>query len=132
MGKLRPLNYAGVQFGIADLDKFKMGFQMICESLFDKGATMFASDNMITWNRNLSFLLDEYFVVEILGNNNTTAIEKSTIWRLYILLYFAEIAGSAGGDFLELGCHTGHTASNVIKKIDFQKLGKKILPIRFV
>jgi hypothetical protein len=91
--------------------------------LFDKGATLFAADNLITWNRNLSFLRDEFFI-EIVRSEKNTVVEKSIIWRTYILLFFAELAALAEGDFVELGCHTGYTASQVIKKLNFGEISK--------
>ena len=124
MEMLQPLSFTGEQFNIADVEKFKLAMALLRESLFDKGATMFAADNLITWNRNLSFFRDDFFL-DILKSNDSTSVEKSTLWRLYILLYFAEIASNAEGDFVELGCHTGHTAEKILKKIDFLKLNKK-------
>ena len=122
---LEPMNMAGAIFNIADLDKFRQGAGLIQESLSpEMRETMFVSDNIITWNRNLSFLRDKFFI-DIVHNDKNSDIEKSIIWRTYILLYFAEIASSIEGDFLELGCHTGYTASEVIKKIDFNAVSKK-------
>jgi len=115
---------AGGVFNVADSDKFHKGIELIKESLFDKGATFFCSDNLITWNKNLSFLRDEFFS-GLLSDDKDNLIEKSVILRTYILLYFAEIASSVEGDFLELGCHTGYTASKVIQKVDFAKTAKK-------
>ncbi len=124
MIRIKPANFFGAHFNVTDSEKFKQGVALIQESLFDKGASMFSADNIITWNRNLSFLRDESFL-DILRDDKNTVVEKSIIWRLYVLLYFAEIASKADGDFVELGCHTGYTASNVIKRIDFKKLKKK-------
>ena len=121
--RLKPVGMQGASFNITDSQKFNLALQLLKESLFDKGASLFASDNLITWNRNLSFLRDPRFT-SILNDKENDVIEKSTIWRTYILLYFARICCSIEGDFLELGCHTGFTASQVVKDIDFEKLGK--------
>lgn len=115
---------SGGVFNVADVDKFRQGIDLIKQSLFDGGATFFCSDNVITWNKNLSFLRDDFFI-SILQNDENTVTEKSIIWRTYILLYFAEFASQVEGDFLELGCHTGYTASQVVKKIKFKELSKK-------
>ena len=123
MEKLEPLRFGGVNYYIADDAKFMLALTMLRDSLMDKGATLYIADNIITWNRNFSFLRDKFFV-DIVNGSEATKVEKGAIWRLYIVLYFAELASKAEGDFLELGCHTGYTASNVIKKIDFPGLGK--------
>jgi len=124
MEKLEPLRFGGVNYNVADDEKFKFALTMLRDSLHDKGATLYIADNVITWNRTFSFLRDPFFV-DIVNGNKATKFEKGAIWRLYILLYFAELASKAEGDYLELGCHTGYTASNVVKKIDFPGLGKQ-------
>lgn len=124
MQLLNPINFGGAVFNVADMEKFQLAMKYLRESLFDKGASLYAADNLITWNRNLSFLREDFFI-EHVKNDNNTFIEKSTVWRLYVLLYFAEVTSKIEGDFVELGCHKGITALNVVKKIDFAKLGKK-------
>lgn len=121
---LRPLNLEAGSFNVVDWDKFQQGVALIKDSLFDKGQTLFCSDNLITWNRNLSFLRDDFFV-DILRDEKNTLAEKSILWRTYILLHFAELASSVEGDYLELGCHTGYTAAKVVQKISFGALAKK-------
>jgi len=122
--KLAPLSFYGGNFNVVDKEKFFQAIKLLNESIFDSGATIFCSDNLITWNKNYSFLRDEGFKND-LENPLTSSHEKSIIWRTYILLYFAEMASIVPGDFLELGCHVGSTAMQVIKKIDFQKIGKQ-------
>jgi len=123
MALLNPIGFSGSAFNIVDIEKFSAGIDLIKESLFDKGATLYASDNIITWNRNYSFLRDDFFL-EILNSSDVTSTEKCIVWRTYILLYFAVLASKKEGDFIELGCYTGHTAMAVIKKVPFQTLGK--------
>lgn len=124
MAVLKPLNMHGAHFNVADPDKFRRAIQLLQESLFDGGATMFCADNLITWNRNLSFLRDPFFVAE-LQDGNTNAVEKSLVWRRYLMLYFAELATHAEGDFLELGCHTGYTALELVRRVDLGRRGKQ-------
>lgn len=121
---LESRSMSGAHFNIVDHDKFQQGLALIKESLFDQGASLFSSDNVIAWNRNLSFLREPFFL-DILNDDTHSIVEKSIIWRTYILLYFAEIARSAEGDFVELGCHTGYTASQVVRKIDFRAISKQ-------
>jgi SAM-dependent methyltransferase len=124
MERLSPLGFTGSQFGVVDYDKFMKAMDLLRESLFDKGATLFTADMLITWNRNLSFLRD-LFYLEMIKSNDTIGTEKSTVWRLYSLIFFAETATRVEGDFLEIGCHTGHTAAHVLQKVDISKLNKK-------
>lgn len=122
--RLQPVGMSGVHYNVADVPKFELAVRLLKESLFDGGATLFSADNLITWNRNLSFLREE----RLTNNFNDPAVlsyQKSQVWRTYILLYFAKIASGVNGDFLELGCHSGFTAGEVVKSIDFVRLGKK-------
>jgi SAM-dependent methyltransferase len=122
--KLAPLSFYGGNFNVVDKDKFFQAMKLLNESVFDSGATIFCSDNLITWNKNYSFLRDGNFTKK-LENPHTSSHEKSIVWRTYILLFFAKIASRVSGDFLELGCHTGSTAMDVIKNIDFVNLKKQ-------
>ena len=122
--RLQPLNMEGAHFNVTDQKKFQLAIKLLKESLFDKGASLFASDNLITWNKNLSFLREERYI-NFLQDPDFNLIEKSIVWRTYILLYFAKMALGVEGDFLECGCHKGSTAYQVIKDYDLIKLGKK-------
>ncbi|WP_168798567.1 protein arginine N-methyltransferase [Herbaspirillum sp. ST 5-3] len=123
-GMLDALAFSGFNFNIADQAMFHRGLDLIKQSLVDKGATLFCSDSLITWNKSYSFLREDFFL-DLLQDKNNSFIERSIIWRSYFLLYFASVAQGAEGDFLELGCYTGYTASQLIKKVDFRGLSKK-------
>jgi O-methyltransferase len=120
--QIEPKQLFGVHFNIQDRDKFQEGFRLLREST--GGIPMFSADNVITWNRNLSFLRDEFFAA-ILAGEESDAVEKSCIWRLYVLLYFAEACQSLEGDYVELGCHKGTTAKRLSERVNFKALNKQ-------
>lgn len=122
--KLKPVRMFGASFNIADLEKFSRAIKLLQESLFDGGKTMICSDNIITWNKNFSFLREERFLNR-LKDPERDDIEKSIIWRTYILLYFAKLALELDGDFLECGAYKGTTAKDVLEECDLEKYGKK-------
>ena len=113
-------------FLIEDIEKFRNGYKLIKESLGEYADTIFSSDNMICWNRNYSFLRD-IFYKNLLYDKELDTSAKTTIWRTYILVYFAKICSNLSGDYLELGTYKGHTAQVLTKKIDFEKLEKNYL-----
>lgn len=123
--RIEPLRMSGGSFNVINQDKYQQALNLLREAVFDQGATMFAADNLITWNRNLSFLREPFFLNQLTDDADLNLIEKSTVWRRYQLLYFAQFATRAEGDFLELGCYTGLTASQVAQRIDFAGLGKR-------
>ena len=115
----------GSHFNIKDPEKFRRALTLLRESLVDgASASMFSADNLIAWNRNLSFLRDDFYL-DILNNKSADPVEKSIIWRTYILLYFCKHAIRAKGDFMELGCYQGSTAFQIIKGINFKKQNKR-------
>ncbi|MDC0431556.1 class I SAM-dependent methyltransferase [Paracoccaceae bacterium] len=122
--RLQPVHMEGAHFNVTDPQKFQLAIKLLKESLFDEGASLFASDNLITWNKNLSFLRQDRFI-NFLNDPDFDVIEKSIVWRTYILLYFAKMALQVEGDFLECGCCKGSTAHQVITDYDLAKHGKK-------
>jgi len=119
------MGMSGVNYNISDVEKFKSAIKLLSESISPSlKNSLLVCDNLITWNRNYSFLRDAFFM-DILQSDSVSSVEKSIIWRTYILLYFAELSSHVEGDFLELGCSKGHTASQVVRKIKFQKLNKQ-------
>ena len=118
---LNPLSMFGGCFNVSDVEKFRKAIELLKEST--NNTPLFVGDNIITWNRNLSFLRDDFFS-DFINNEEITDIEKSCVWRLYILLYFADSCKKLDGDFVELGCHKGTTAKFLTERIDFQGLNK--------
>ena len=122
---LQPASLSGIQFNVIDQEKYHMAMKLLRESLMDGMAqSMFCADNLITWNRNLSFMREEPFA-SMLQDPNRDDIEKSTIWRIYILLYFAKLSLNLDGDFVECGTYKGTTAKDVLEECELEKFGKK-------
>ncbi len=91
---------------------------------------LFASDNLITWGKSLSFLEDSSFVS---GMNSLLSRDRpndakvpilGTIWRKYIVCWAAEHCKTIDGDFAELGCYAGDTARLVMDHLGFSLLDK--------
>tara|TARA_Y100001968_G_scaffold311873_1_gene334415 strand:+ start:5029 stop:5811 length:783 start_codon:yes stop_codon:yes gene_type:complete len=119
--RLRMSGMKGPVFSVTDPEKYRKGLRLIEEAI--EPFKIFASDNLITWNRNLSFLQDDFFQTFI-NNKNIDPKYRAIVWRLYILIYFAQIALNVEGDFMELGVLEGITVEQVLKKTNFKKSGK--------
>lgn len=82
-----------------------------------------AADNLITFDRNLTFLEDERFN-EAFGENVETAQESSLTWRLHTLTWAAQQVSNLDGDYVECGVLKGFSMSVVAAYMDFAQLNK--------
>ncbi len=128
-GLLSPKRALGRNSFIEDEGLFRKGVNLITESI-DRSTkishTVFSSDYMVVWNRNLGFLRDPFFR-GLFDDPKTSAKHRAIVWRTYLLEYFAQAATDLPGDFLEVGCYTGYSASVLTQRIDFQALDKRYL-----
>tara|TARA_Y100001968_G_C19392672_1_gene736496 strand:+ start:982 stop:1749 length:768 start_codon:yes stop_codon:yes gene_type:complete len=118
---LEPLELTGSVFSIKDKKKFDLAISLLKETI---SGPIFVGDNIITWNRNLSFLREDFYI-NYLNRKEIHSDIRSCIWRLYILAYFAELVSSLDGDYLELGVLEGNTVEQLIKKLNFGSLNKE-------
>lgn len=103
--------HTGVFYGPADPAKFGDGLRGMFQSLrTDIGS--FASDNLITFERNLSFLTDEAFMAAF-RRHATTVVEHAVIWRVATVAWGARNAMRLSGDLVECACYKGVTANIV-------------------
>jgi len=84
----------------------------------------FCADNLITFNRNLSFLEDDKFM-QAIDEHTETDIEKATIWRLYLLCWAAKRGMQIEGDFVECGCYRGITANIICDYVNLSRSEKE-------
>jgi O-methyltransferase len=79
---------------------------------------LFAGDNLITIDKNLSFLTDAPFM-KAFNEHATTKVERGIIWRIMTVLWGARNGLRHEGDFVECACYKGITARIVCDTIDF-------------
>ncbi len=126
---LSPKHLVGTTTTVEDQVGFERGLAGMLKSLSnptEMRQTLFCSDNMVLWNRSLSFMRDPYFR-GLVDDETYGAKHRGIIWRTYLLEYFAQIASCVEGDFLEVGCYQGDTASVLTDRIDFAALNKRYL-----
>lgn len=113
----------GANFNITNPELFKHSVQGIRQSIATP-ESFYCSDNVIAWNRNLSFMSDASFMAAI-KRNATSDVEMAIIWRTYILCYFAKLARRLPGDFVEVGAYMGNTANVIADKVDLASSDKQ-------
>ncbi len=113
-------NYFGQAFfGLADRASFAQHVTASFEAISPPWRTgVFTGDNLITFGKNLSFLLDEPFMAAIAAHTSNE-VEKSILWRTAVLVWAARNGLRREGDFVECGCYRGISARIVCDAIDF-------------
>jgi O-methyltransferase len=114
--KLPPPSFIGQSFfGLKDYDVFiKARDELLNEIKFGYG--VFASDNLITWERTLGFLHDQQFV-DAMNRNTRSGPERGGVWRVVTLVWAARQAQRLEGDFVECACYRGSSARTVIDMV---------------
>jgi len=79
---------------------------------------LFAGDNLITIDKNLSFLTDDDFMAAF-NEHATTRIERGLIWRIMTVLWGVRNGLRRDGDFVECACYKGITARIVFDTVAF-------------
>jgi len=85
---------------------------------------LFASDMLITVDRNMSFYDDTQFMRSFQAAAET-AQERSLIWRLHVLAWAGEHCRHLAGDFVECGVFRGFSTAVLAHYLDFGKLPKQ-------
>lgn len=97
------------------LEQFKTMFRRV-----------YANDNLITFNRNLTFFEDPKFMAAF-KKFALTRQEQSLGWRLHTVTWAAKQALSIPGDFVECGVWHGFSFAIVTDYLDFEKVTDKKL-----
>lgn len=83
----------------------------------------YASDNLVTWERNLSFMSDEKFM-KAFETNLVAPTDFGILWRRAVHYWAARHCSGIEGDFVECGVWMGTGAKTVCDAIDFQNTSK--------
>lgn len=85
---------------------------------------IFLSDNLVAWERNLSFLDDEKFM-RLFTTHAQNQMEQGIIWRTHIFVWCVEQALRRKGDLVECGCYKGTSARIACDYVGFEAARKK-------
>jgi len=103
-------------FGLKDQNAFYQGLRTALGSL-NTTAGSFASDNLFTVGRNLSFLSDARFMAAF-NTHAQTDSERGIIWRNATAAWAANNAMRLEGDLVECGCYKGVTVRIACDYVD--------------
>jgi hypothetical protein len=81
---------------------------------------LFASDNLITWNRNLGFL-DDLALTDAWAKHAERPHERGILWRTAVLAWAARQALRRDGAFVECGTYRGTTAHILLDALKIER-----------
>jgi tetratricopeptide (TPR) repeat protein len=90
-------------------------------------STIYANDNVIVFQRALTFLRDSAFM-EAAGRWAEPSVSgfDDRTWRIHILIWAARNALKLKGDFVELGTYTGRFAKCITDVLGFGNLDRRL------
>ena len=87
---------------------------------------VYANDNLITFNRNLTFLNNDPKFLDAFTRHAQSTQEKSLAWRLHTLCWAAKHCLKVPGDFVECGVYRGFSFSVLTDYLDFENVKKDL------
>ncbi len=113
-----------VFYGPVNSKAFLQGIQHSVNQLPSPTTGVFIGDQLFTIGRNLSFLENERFMTTF-KRHAQTSLEKSVIWRTYVLAWAAERGMKLTGDFVECGAYKGISARILADYLNFKDCDKR-------
>jgi O-methyltransferase len=107
-------------------DERKKQFKEALHNFSGMFKRVYAQDNMIVFNRNLSFFSHDKKFEAAFHKNAHTEQEKSLAWRLHTLCWAAKLALKVPGDFVECGVWKGFSFRVVTDYLDFGHVPKSL------
>ncbi len=89
-----------------------------------EGLSPWATDNLITFGKNLSFLQDKH-LTDLVFQYAVHEYDKAIIWRTHILSWAAHNALNVPGDFVECGTHLGYSVSVIADYVQLAETGRR-------
>lgn len=115
--------FLGLFFGIKNRDLFHASVKGIFDSIYQSTCGYFFSDNLLTFERNLSFLWDAGFE-KAMEDNALDDADRSTIWRKAVHYWAAQHCLHLPGDFVECGVWRGTTVAVLCQALNFGQSSK--------
>jgi O-methyltransferase len=102
------------------INEFEQAYQIV-SSYFNRS---FGADNLITFNRNLTFTEDQR-LVEAIDAAAHSDLERSLIWRVHVACWAAQVALQQPGDFVECGVFQGFMSDCISRYLNFSQLPRQ-------
>ena len=106
-------------------ETFVRGFRSVLKSISVNKKGIYCSDNLFTWDKNLSFMKNQRLMKIFNKHSNGEYPLHGILWRIATIIWAAENGLKLEGDFVECGCYKGTTAKVVFDYFNFSNIKNK-------
>jgi O-methyltransferase len=110
-------------WGIKDVELFRRSLEGIIESVENGLNGFYASDQLITFCRNLTFMWDEDFIRGYAAHAQSPS-EQAVMWRKAVHYWAGRHCLKLDGDFVECGVWKGTTVHIIYDALNFGASGR--------
>lgn len=102
--------FNGFDKGANGLRVCKRFFETLLEIINSLGGDAFMADGLVVWGRVIGWISDKRYLNAV-SSSQSNLRDSSIAWRTHVACWASRLACNIQGDFLEIGCYEGYTAS---------------------
>ena len=96
--------------GVRGSDFYQQFYRSVFDGISALGGDSFMADGLIVWGRVIGWIRDKRYINAVLSSQPDVR-DSSIAWRTHTACWASRLACNVQGDFLEVGCYEGYTAS---------------------
>lgn len=96
--------------GVRGSDFYSKLFESVLEGIAKLGGDGFMADGLVVWGRVIGWIRDSRYL-DAVSSSQPDVRDASIAWRTHAACWASRLACNVQGDFLEIGCYEGYTAS---------------------
>ena len=89
---------------------YKRFYETLLEVISTLGGDGFMADGLVVWGRIIGWIHDKRYLNAV-ASSRPDLRDSSIAWRTHTACWASRLACNVQGDFLEIGCYEGYTAS---------------------
>ena len=102
--------FNGFDKGANGLTLYKKFFKALLEIINSLGGDGYMADGLVVWGRVIGWLGDKRYL-DAVSLTRPDIRDSSIAWRTHTACWASRLACNVQGDFLEIGCYEGYSAS---------------------
>ena len=98
--------------GVQESAFYEQFFKSVLAGISVLGGDSFMADGLVVWGRVIGWIKDKRYMNAV-SSSQPDVRDSSIAWRTHTACWASRLACNVQGDFLEIGCYEGYTASVV-------------------